>query len=687
MFENFISRVNELKEDYFKNVVEEKVSSDKKSSIFNEKYGQGNKEYNPGSISGILKDNSETEERKNEIKQQINEAKQKKSDNEQKIRTKESSIRETEGSINSTKSEIGSLKSELASLHEPQQSEYMKTTINEYGEEIQEPDTAAYEAAYNAYIRQKEALERQIEQKEQELEQLETKLDNEKSELETLKSELTQNESEITNLEAELRTVEQQAAVEDTPEKQEEERVKEEKKQEEKEEVARQEKETSIVNALNDISQKIQSEMSALGINEKLNIFSAQNISQNLNKLEGKAGKAAEIEKNINSKKAQGKEDTQANSPKSLDEKKMNTVKSGKVSTEEAKQLFVSRYGRIAPGLVSKFDTTLKNADKDGDGQIDEHVVNKIFDRLDETDTIEEAEVIVDDFNTIIENCLDEEETEEIIANIHNKRDLTRAANLARNGIPTSSIINVLNNPSLNVDQVIQLAEIGVTSREVDALTENRICAQNLSSAIQLAQLGRSTSEIIEILNNSNCRKGIKQVIKIAEKGISTSEIIKTFNNPNTLMNLDKTVELASNGKTADEINDIYNDANSIGNLDAAIDLAKMNISSKNIIGMLNDKNVKKLLTGADDLDNIENNIKAQGKENINPEENEDNSSQYNMFKEIVANMEFNNVQEKDIFNILSRINPLNANNNSSINLGNNLNILKTELIKKRTRK
>ena len=63
------------------------------------------------------------------------------------------------------------------------------------------------------------------------------------------------------------------------------------------------------------------------------------------------------------------------------------------------------------------------------------------------------------------------------------------------------------------------------------------------------------------------------------------------------------------------------------------------------------------------------------------------NSSQYNMFKEIVANMEFNNVQEKDIFNILSRINPLNANNNSSINLGNNLNILKTELIKKRTRK
>ncbi len=273
MSKSVIKRINELSENFFKNVIEEKTSAEKKSSIFGDNYGAEKNKNNPGSISGILQNNSEKDKKDKEIQKQINDAKQKKSKNEQNIRTSEQNISKTDNSIKSTKSEIVSLKGKLAELHEPQQSEYMITETNKNGEEVPVVDEAAYTAAHDAYLIEKANLENQIEQKEQELQDLEDALNTTKNELTSLKQEQASIDSEISSLETE----QQQASMEEAPEEQENNKIQEEKAEDKAKEEEQKEELDNVRNNANDTLFKLEQEAAnaKVMLNGSINLFSS----------------------------------------------------------------------------------------------------------------------------------------------------------------------------------------------------------------------------------------------------------------------------------------------------------------------------------------------------------------------------------------------------------------------------
>lgn len=798
MFESVIKRINELQENFFSNVAEEKIATEKKSSIFGDNYGAEKNKNNPGSISGILQNNSEKDKKDKEIQKQINDAKQKKSENEQNIRTSEQTISKTDNSIKTTKSEIVSLNGQLSSLHEPQQSEFMKTTTNEDGEEIQVPDTAAYEAAHNAYLQQKEALEQQIAQKEQELQQLEEDLNTAKNELTTLKQEQASIDSEISSLEME----QQQASMEETSDdEQEDDKIQEEKAEEKAQEEAKEEEQTNIQNSANSTLFKIGQELSNSNIqfNNIGNIFSfdtdsivasaetiakeaintvteeEKRVKESDNSQEADSSKESEtptiIPKTtevINSFFGQSDSDfslgeifTNSNSVfkqlgdaiqtigqtisedigdsgmlspfsfletyysnlieavsqttsvinsnlqdlhSGMDEKMKETIKylqelnksicekieadeNGQIKTDDFIQECEKRLQEASPEETEILKFLIANIEilnVDGDGKIDKDTYQKMIDNAtDGAETTEEVLKNIEKEGEIITQAKSEEEANEIIAEIHNGKDIDNATRLVRSGVSVRDIITIMQDYKPNIEQIIQLAEFGISFGRIEELMKNRACAEEMPNAIKLIELGKSNAEIIELINNPNCRKSMAQVIKLAKMGISTSEITKIFNNPNALMNLNEVVELVSMGKQSEEINDLLNDSNSIGNLETVMKFAKMNINAKNIIGMLNDNNVKNVLTGSDNFYLLANDSKTKDKE-IQTEKND--SKQYDLFKSIVDNMEYNNVQEKDIFKILSKDNPLNSPifDNSNIYTADNISIIETELVKKK---
>ena len=794
MFESVIKRINELQENFFSNVAEEKIATEKKSSIFGDNYGAEKNKNNPGSISGILQNNSEKDKKDKEIQKQINEAKQKKSENEQNIRTSEQTISKTDNSIKTTKSEIVSLNGQLSSLHEPQQSEFMKTTTNEDGEEIQVPDTAAYEAAHNAYLQQKEALEQQIAQKEQELQQLEEDLNTAKNELTTLKQEQASIDSEISSLETE----QQQEPMEETSDEQEDYKIKAKEENIQKEEL------NNIQNSANKTLFKIEQEIansniqlnglgnivssnldnivSSVGtITDKLinnitkeekdtdnlketdsdtesettkiipdtteiinsffgektpestekhnnnyfselynNIFSntdsnftqwgdsiAQTLSEGIDSISGILSPFSFLNKPIdNINKTFGEIGEQVLSSledniKTCMNNCLNEIQ--EIFTELTKEVEIDENGQMdineleeiiekkkkecsdeEKDLLDQLLMIFRSIDKDGDGKINADVAEQSLDSITEdAETVEDVIKNIENLDEIVVKATTEEEANEIVTKIHNGKDIDNASRLVRSGVSVRNVIKIMQDYKPNINQIIQLAESGVSFDRIEELMKHYVSAEDMANAIKLIELGKSDTEIIELLNNPNCRKGMEHVIQLLKNGISTSEITKIFNNPNALMNLNEVVELVSIGKKSEEINDLLNDSNSIGNLETVIKFAKMNINAKNIIGMLNDNNVKNVLTGSDNFYLLANNSKSKDKE-VQTDKND--SKQYDLFKSIVDNMEYNNVQEKDIFKILSKDNPLNSPifDNSNIYTADNLSIIETELVKKK---
>lgn len=725
MSENNITRLNELKEDFFKIIVEENASElNKFSPIF--KKNTGDSGYSPISVGNILKNNNnaDNEDSSKDIQSRIDELKQKKTANESKVNNKKSDINDTESSISDTKSEISTTRSALSALKAPNPDDYKKMVEDENGGK-EEFDEAAYNKAMTTYLLEKARLERKLQIEEDKLKSYESQLSTQKEKLSELEEEGNEIELEISELESEKTQASQQSSANQTENEDQEEKTEEEKEEEEKKE--REKDKSNITSEVNSIIQEVQEEISSSGIGSVSNIFSNENFEQNINETIDKITKAQEDaeEGKINIEKIKAffaqeqgnsiSEDdlTEASNsiPQSSNTKEhilrdddfMSTYIDGieslhnVVSTEKTDEISMDKVATALENSgVSAHEliTLINKMDKDHNGSVSKTSVTSLYNVLKNAETEEEAIAMIEDEKIIIENADSEEEVDEALSKIKDKRSLHIAAKLVSAGVPLKSIIECIKN-NKDLEELIKLVELGNIDG-IESILENKACKENLYFVIQLAELGRSSDEIIQIINNPNCRKAMAEVVKLVEKNKSTSEIIKMFNNPNSLMNLNQTVELASEGKSSDEIEKIFNDSNAIGNLDTAIKLSKKNISASNIVGMLNDSKVKKVLTGNEIVDfaeELSNNKKAKTE---NTDENTNNTvnsktenaqtdiEKYGVFKSIVANMSYNNVKENDIYKLLSGNNTLNEYNHMNSNTANNLIFLEMELLRKK---
>jgi hypothetical protein len=633
MFESVIKRINELQENFFSNVAEEKIATEKKSSIFGDNYGAEKNKNNPGSISGILQNNSEKDKKDKEIQKQINDAKQKKSENEQNIRTSEQTISKTDNSIKTTKSEIVSLNGQLSSLHEPQQSEFMKTTTNEDGKEIQVPDTAAYEAAHNAYLQQKEALEQQIAQKEQELQQLEEDLNTAKNELTTLKQEQASIDSEISSLEME----QQQASMEETSDdEQEDDKIQEEKAEEKAQEEAKEEEQTNIQNSANSTLFKIGQELSNSNIqfNNIGNIFSSD--------IDSMVSSVEEITNNLINNITEEEKDTDIS--QEADSSKESEIPTIIPKTTEGINSFFGNHINNITSLRDNITKRVSNITKEAANSLFERVttlfdgnkqeMKKTFAEDGNAIKSEEhakgawgkmigciaASNIINDINKLMEKSLEE------FINVVAERD-------AKAGIDRSNLTDEEKKKYQERDKAYEDLYLKYITKffkdngrkptdeecrklieqameEIDKMNEEEQSEYNKTAegmsneewerttknpggVVNLIRAGKSAPEIIKIYRTPALFNNIDQVIELSNFGFSLDQITAIVNNPNYSNEMPNIFRLAETGRNLSEIMDLINNPNCRKSMAHVIKLAEMGISTSEITKIMNNSNCR----------------------------------------------------------------------------------------------